>query len=61
MNRYTVIGWATSPSTQRVKFVLNSVPATSQTEAAHAAIADMQRRGATNVQPHKVRRTDVGA
>jgi hypothetical protein len=61
MNKYTVIGWCVSPNGKETTFVVNSVPGASESQAAHAAIADMQRRGATNVQPHKSRRTDVGA
>ena len=58
---FTVIGRCISPRGAETAFVLNNVPGATATEAAHAAIADMQRRGATNVQPHKSRRTDVGA
>lgn len=61
MNKYTVIGQCVSPAGKETSFVLNSVPGADASEAARAAITDMQRRGATNVQPHKSRRTDVGA
>lgn len=61
MGKYTVIGWCVSPAGKETTFVLNNVPGASPSDAAHAATADMQRRGARNVQPHKSRRTDVGA
>lgn len=61
MDKYTVIGRCISPKGNETAFVLNNVPGATATEAAHATIADMQRRGATNVQPHKSSRTDVGA
>lgn len=61
MGKYTVIGRCVSPAGKETAFVLNSVPGTSPSDAAHAAISDMERRGATNVQPHKSRRTDAGA
>lgn len=61
MGKFTVIGRCVNPAGKETGFVLNNVPGETASAAAHAAVADMKRRGATNVQPHKSRRTDVGA